>query len=255
MTVNREEFAEAYKRGDSYLTLCRDFGIKERVARRLTSSLGLLPRQPKPYRRAIPADFREVSQRLGITAARLHYNVAWDTIYRWCNDIGFRPDTKKPTATRPMKKVEVPADWADVAPTKYKIELSAIYNISVKMVDRLIKMTGIRSRLTAHEIARFRPQTRQVTNKTSSGYARHFKTFSYHSEMPRTAPQEAAQHLRRFYPNVHRCDIMMRVGSASTWGDEHGVPNHGKGFYRVMPVGVMTEVEMVLLAVQKGFTW
>lgn len=255
MKVDAEKFREAYLRGDNYIKLCEDFGITEREARKTAWSLGLPSRRPSRIRRLSPPDFVEVVNQIGITKARSHFNVAWDTIYRWCSELNIKPPARRPTKTRPPKVIEAPADWAEVAPTKYKVELSAHYGISSRMVDRLIETTGIRSRKTVHELAREKPAKDKGRGTTSLYWrgARHYQTFRYTTELPRSTPQQAAQFLRRKYANVHRADIILKEGSSKTWGDLRGVPNHGKGFYYVHPIGVISELDLVMLAVNHGF--
>lgn len=254
MKVDAEKFKEAYLRGDSYLKLCEDFGITERQARKTAWSMGLPSRRPSRIRRLAPPDFIEVVNRIGITNARNHFNVAWDTIYRWCSELNIKPPARRPTKTRPQKDIAVPNDWAEVAPTLYKVELAAHYGLSSRMVDRLIEKTGIRSRKTVHELARERPAKetrpgRPLCWRKTPG----FNTFRYSTELPRSTPQEAAQFLRRRYANVHRADIQMREGSSQTWGDVHGAKDRGRGQYYVHPIGIMSELDMVMLAVKHGF--
>lgn len=252
--VDVEEFRIAYERGDSYLKLRSDFDITERQARKIAWSLGLQSRRPHRVRRLVPADFPEVVNRLGITSARDHYKVAWDTIYRWCGETRIKPPARRATKTRPQKDVPVPADWAEVAPTKFKKELAVIYGLSSRMVDRLIEKTGVRSRKTVHEIASEKPATERRGKPMHWRKAgQHYQTFRYITEIPRSTPEQAASFLRRFYVNVHRADILLRAGSAKTWGDLHGAPKHGHGFYYVHPVGIISELDMVMLAVKHGF--
>lgn len=250
--VDPEKFREAYQRGDSYLTLCQDFGISERQARKVAWSLGL-SRRPSRLRRVAPPEFAEVVNQIGITKARDHFNVAWDTIYRWCGELNIKPPARRATKTRPLKDIAIPDDWAEVAPTKFKVELSAHYQISSRMVDRLIQKTGIRSRKTPHELARERPAKERRQRPACWRPGASYNVFRYAAEMPRTTPEQAAHYLRRFYANVHRADIRMREGSTETWGDVHGAADHGRGQYRVHPLGIMSELDMVMLAVKRGF--
>ncbi|OXE37495.1 MAG: hypothetical protein CGW95_01205 [Phenylobacterium zucineum] len=251
--IDAEAFRQAYERGDSYLKLCEDFGITERQARKAAWSLGLATRRPTRTRRIAPDDFPEVVNRLGITKARAHFDVAWDTIYRWCGELNIKPPARRPTKTRPRKDIEVPADWAEVAPTKFKVELSVHYGLSSRMIDRLIERTGIRSRKTVHELARERPSKEQHQRPLCWRPSGSFYTFRNGAELPRSTPEAAAQFLRRRYANVHRADIRMKEGSAETWGDRRGLPDHGKGQYYVHPVGVVSELDLVMLAVRHGF--
>ena len=253
MKVDADSFRKSYQRGDSYLKLCEDFGITERQARKMAWSLGLASRRPSRPRRLPPRDFIEVVNRLGITKARDHFVVAWDTIYRWCSELNIKPPARRATKTRPRKDLAVPDDWAQVAPTMFKAELAGHYGISSRMVDRLIEKSGIRSRKTVHELARERPAQPQPKRPPHWRSAAHYQTFRYITELPRSTPQQAATFLRRKYANVHRADILMRDGSSQTWGDVHGAADHGKGQYYVHPIGIISELDMVMLAVRHGF--
>jgi hypothetical protein len=135
----------------------------------------------------------------------------------------------------------------------FKVELAGHYGISSRMVDRLIEKTGVRSRKTVHELARERPQQPKRERPNHWKSAAHYQTFRYIAEMPRTTPAQAAQFLRQKFPNVHRADLLMRDGSTETWGDLHGAADHGKGQYYVHPIGIITELDMVMLAVKHGF--
>jgi ribosomal protein S13 len=252
MSVDTEKFRSAYQRGDSYMMLCEGFGITERQARKIAWSLGL-SRRPSRVRRIAPHDFTEVVNQIGITKARDHFNVAWDTIYRWCSELNIKPPARRATKTRPRKDITIPDDWADVAPTKFKVELASHYGISSRMVDRLIEKTGIRSRKTPHELARERPARERRPRPPCWRPGANYHVFRHAAELPRTTPEQAAHFLRRFYLNVHRADIRMREGSTETWGDVHGAKDHGKGQYHVHPLGIMSELDMVMLAVKRGF--
>jgi hypothetical protein len=251
--IDEEEFKRAYERGDSYMKLREDFGITERQARKLVWSLRLVTRKASQARRVAPKDFVKVVNRIGITKARLHFNVAWDTIYRWCGELNVKPPARRATKTRPRKDVEVPPDWKQVAPTKYKTELVAHYGLSWRMIERLIEKTGVRSRPTVHELARGKTAQERQKRPICWRKAGSLDAFRYSTELPRSTPQEAAQFLRRFHANVHRADIRMREGSKETWGDLHGAKDHGKGQYYVHPIGIMSELDMVMLAVKRGF--
>lgn len=253
MKVDAEKFRFAYLRGDNYLKLCEDFGITERQARKIAWSMGLPSRRPSRVRRLAPPEFVEVVNRLGVTKARHHFNIAWDTIYRWCSELNIKPPARRPTKTRPPKDVAIPADWEQIAPTMYKVELAAHYGLSSRMIDRLIEKTGTRSRKTVHELAREKPPKERRARPPCWRSAAHYQTFRYTTELPRSTPQQAAQFLRRIYANVHRADIQMREGSNQTWGDVHGATDHGKGQYYVHPVGIISELDLVMLAVKHGF--
>jgi hypothetical protein len=63
----------------------------------------------------------------------------------------------------------------------------------------------------------------------------------------------AASHLRRYYSNVHRCDIKVYENQSITWGFLHEVPNGGRGYYFVDGKGVLKQDEMLALAREHGF--
>lgn len=71
---------------------------------------------------------------------------------------------------------------------------------------------------------------------------------------PPDAVQGAAQYLRRHYPNVFPCSILIteyggeNKRTPQTWGDQHGLPEGGKGHYYVENVGVITNSALLELA-------
>ena len=139
-----------------------------------------------------------------------------------------------------------------------KRQLSALYGISRTAINNLIEATGVSAKVSARELvaaAKARGDYQPPRKAASPGGRRRWITpktyignFTAYSDIER-----AANHLRRFSPNVHRADIRMYEQKRDTWGDEYGVPNSGCGYYFVAGHGVVTNDEMVALARSKGF--
>lgn len=64
---------------------------------------------------------------------------------------------------------------------------------------------------------------------------------------------KACQLLRRHFPNVHRCDLRMMETKRTTWGDLHGLPDHGRDMFFVSGKGVLDRRQLLLLAINYGF--
>lgn len=77
---------------------------------------------------------------------------------------------------------------------------------------------------------------------------------SHRMERQENVYDYAANHLRRFYRNVHRADIKVYEHSKVTWGDLRDVPSGGKGYYFIDGKGVVTQDEMLSLACNHGFS-
>lgn len=74
------------------------------------------------------------------------------------------------------------------------------------------------------------------------------------SEHVETLHDRAASHLRRYYSNVHRCDIKVYEHQRITWGDLRQIPNSGVGYYFVDGKGIMAQEDMLALSREHGFT-
>ena len=238
--------------GASYQQLAFEFGVTHDAAAEARRRFRIPPRHYHG-KKSPPADLAEVVGAKGVTGARLHYSVGWSTLRRWIEDAGVPVDRTKRYGVQKPREVTVPADWAEIAPTMFKAQLAQHYGISHKTVNRIIEMSGVQSkRIVPKPKPAPKPKTKRQYHRgnwRNTGW-RVFN-HSHASTELRTMSTEAARFLRRFYPNVHRCDIQMREGSATTWGDEHGVPNRGKGWYRVGP-NTMTELDMVNHALARG---
>lgn len=77
------------------------------------------------------------------------------------------------------------------------------------------------------------------------------KTFT--SKIKTEAPV-AADYLRKYYSSVFRCDIKMYENKPGTWGDRHGLDDHGKNQYFVAGKGTMWIDELVELAQRHGLS-
>jgi hypothetical protein len=69
----------------------------------------------------------------------------------------------------------------------------------------------------------------------------------------------AVQHLRRHFPNVFRCDIVLtEMGgddrrTTVTWGDSQGLPAGGAGLHFIQNIGIVPNAVLPELARQHGW--
>ena len=203
-----------------------------------------------PPPREIPADFAEFIKTHAPTAAARKYKAGWNTIHKWARTVGV--DLKAVEVVKAGKPlanlIPVPADYAQIAAEKIRKDLYAHYNVTKLTVDRWIEETGIQP---LSRYARLVP-VRQKPEKIVKQYIQWKPVVSRSVDW--SSAGKAAEYLRRFFSNVHRCDIQLNVGSGRTWGDKHGVANHGKGFWNVDGKGVLTAEQVVCLAKEKGFS-
>lgn len=249
-----ERYREMYMAGATYQQLAFEFGVTYQSALELRRRKGMPEREnwTHPKRRTPPADLAEVIEKLGVTGARDHYTVGWATLRRWTLELGIKIDRTKRYKPVPVKKPLIPEDWAVNAPKMFRKELAAHYRMSTKTVNKIIGLTGIEAK---KKVAKPKPALKpkhQRTAKWTGWRLPGWRTITEGSPATtHSIAAEAARFLRSFYSNVHRCDILMREGSNVTWGDEHKVPNHGKGWYRVGPK-TMTEFDMINHALERG---
>jgi len=189
------------------------------------------PRPPRPtaaalagheaQRRPVPDDFAALAVKMSDRDLRLHYRAGQSTVARWRAATG---------ATRFLllgkPNLRMPGDFARIARGMSTGEAVRHFGRCATTIRRWFGYAGIAPRET--RAVAFRPVIRATLDPSVAS--------------------RAAQHLRRTFASVHRCDIKMRDRSAATWGSERGLPNRGRGLYFVSGRGVMTEQEMIALA-------
>lgn len=259
--IDREKFIQLYNDGVSYDELAATFGVSDRYARVFRDRLGLPRRRPGENRREVPEDFAKVVDQMGLSKARTHFCASWATVARWAKQLGIERTRHSCNKNRGTKVVEVPADWHKVAPTLYKTQLMTHYGISYLMVRRLLDITGVKSRPTAHDLV-LAGQPRKIRAKTKVKTPRRKGTGFFALQRLGTAlPSndnvdiygQAANYLRRHYQNIFRCDIKLYINQSTTYGDEHDVPNKGRDHYFVAGVGIVHKDELLTMAVKRGF--
>lgn len=232
--------------GATYRQLAFEFGFHPHNAIELRRRLALPAR--RKMGRGAPDDISQVIEQIGVSAARQHYSVGWSTLKRWIQQLNIKIDKNKRYKTE-VRGPKIPEDWAELAPTMCKMHLARHYRIAHKTVNKIIAATGIEPLKLERKPKPPKPKRALRRNWHNTAYRQfNHQNFTGQAE---TFTRQAATYLRRIYPNVHRCDILMRVGSSQTWGDVHGVPRKGKGYYRVGPL-IMTELEMINHALERG---
>lgn len=176
-------------------------------------------------RRPMPADFRERALTLSLSQLYRHYGAGHSTVARWVREANLRRNP------RPPRTVRMPADFAEAARGLTIAQAATMFNCHTSTARRWFVLVGVVPKDTRH--VTHRPVIRAELDATVAGCA--------------------AQHLRRFYQNVHRADLRLTEGSRKTWGDEKGLPDGGRGFFYVAGLGTMPDYEMIALARDHGF--
>ena len=134
-------------------------------------------------------------------------------------------------------KTPLPDDWYEVAPSMTHSQLVRHYGLSSDVVRRMIRESGVRTKKRVYRRSHV-PLRPGVEDRVVSPV------------------EEAANYLRRFYRNVFRCDLVVRDDSRGKvlWGDQHKLPNRGRGFYHVDNLGVLANNDVIALAIKKGWT-
>lgn len=256
--VDREAFIQAYNDGHSYDKLAEMFDVSDRYARQLRDRLNLPKRCPGDRMRGAPAGFVEFVNQNGMSAARNHFTAGWATLDRWAQETGLERRRKKPERTQPLKVPEVPANWHELAPTMFKYQLVDHYGISWLMLERLLALTGTRTRPTVHELAKAKPKPVKAPKQRGRRHSGIFHLQNLQTGFGANDNTDvyglAAQYLRRWYSNVYRCDIKLYINKSTTFGDENSLPNKGRDHYFVAGLGIITKSELMSLAVKRGFT-
>lgn len=203
-----------------------------------------------PIPREIPADFAEFIKTHAPTAAARKYKAGWNTIHKWARAVGI--DLKEVEIVKSGKpiahKIPVPVDYADIAKKYIRKEVYEHYHVTKLTVDRWIEETGIEPKSRYADLKPQRPARMKVIKQHVS-----WKPVSTRA-VDWSIAGKAADYLRRYFANVHRCDIQLNVGSGRTWGDKRGLQNHGKGFWNVDGKGILNAEQVVCLAREKGFS-
>jgi hypothetical protein len=100
-------------------------------------------------RRAMPADFPALANRLQGRALRQHYNAGRSAVTRWMSEAGITPPNSRSDAK------PVPPDFAEIAPGMTRRQLSLHYLAHANSVKRWIRLSGI-------EPATYRPPKREI---------------------------------------------------------------------------------------------
>lgn len=224
-----------------------------------------------------PADFAAVAAIHTTLTLQRHYSAGSSTIRRWLKESGGK--------TRPRGGVNArrgpPADFAAVAPGKTIPQIQEIYRCSDSMVSRWRKACGIITPSTVrrpipadfaehaayHSLrelaARYGVSRDTITRWGENGGIR-LKGRPLASKAapsiskagaPRTPPipaisgdaaSLAAQHLRRFFPNVYPAAILGPK-------ERKSLPGKGEGMWVVAGRGAIPADQMIALAETKGF--
>jgi hypothetical protein len=253
--VQATRFKELYMSGANNVQLSFEFDLSVANIKEAVRSLGLPPRR----RRDVPTDLEDTIRELGVDRAFRHYKCSKSTLARWVKETGIGDKVRQFGIDRQRKPLVIPADWHDIAPTMSIRQLSTHYRTSRARILSMIEQTGVTTKPSARQIAEDRRARGEIVPKKAAprgnggGLRRWFKPGRQSVGHPFSDVERAANHLRRFSPNVFRCDILMFENKKVTWGHEHGVPDGGRRHYFVSGHGVIPTEQMVELARSKGF--
>lgn len=143
----------------------------------------------------IPADFRSKVDRYSRKALERVYGVSWRTVRRWLREIQGIPCRHR------IDKRLLPDDFAKLAPTMTKAELGRHYGVHIDIIYRWMRETGAEPKRYSRPKRPVRePVVHSFTVKRGPGRPPSVKRATQRAGQE----EDAAQHLRRFYPWVHR---------------------------------------------------
>lgn len=227
---------EMFKQGLTSYRVSVELGISSSTAIKWQDAMGYGPERRKPgaRKREAPADLREMAELL-VSLQRIcdHYRTSDSTARRWLAEKGIVLKTKAPKDAR----LPTPEGWEE-ASTMTKSEIARRWNLSPKVIERLIRETGVTPRRSpkATDLASVMGKANRVQVQRSL-----------------TTIEHAANHLRRIYPNVHRADIPVFENRNTTWGELHRVPKRGAGYYFVSGLGALPVENMLAVAEKHGW--
>lgn len=175
----------------------------------------------------VPPDFAETAARLvSRKALTRHYGKGKETIIAWMDAVGLPQQVRK--ERRPC-----PDDFAALAPTMTKAEIGRHFKADNVMVNRWLAETRTEAiPADQSDILRRAWQHRRPAYRVTPDVSRHTPALAGREEA-------AAQHLRRFYPQVCHCN------------ERGGADPKGK-FWRCGNA-VVDGAELVERAERKGF--
>lgn len=235
----RQKALQMFREGSSTNKVAETLEISFSTASRWQDDMGLghMREGNKSCNRKRPApdDLLEQVQIHG-SLQRLvrHYRSSDEVVRRWLKEQNITLRTLAPKDA----KIPVPDDWHEAA-NLTRTEIRRRWNLSPKVMDRLLEETGVIPR---------KAQRYDLMNVM--GKARRTQVQAGLSMI-----QHAANHLRRKgFSNVHRADLILRENHKTTWGSAHGLPNGGEDFYYVSGHGPMPTEAMVALAAKHGWS-
>lgn len=213
-TLPARRVAMHYRVGHRTITRwCRETG----------TVIALKPRGP-----AIPADFAEIALTLTRPELCARYAAPVWVVARWLTDTGITPKRAVPIPP-PPKRRELPTDFAAVAPTMTRQQLSTRYIASTEIIRRWCEEAGVTPRVPT-------PPAHRGT----------VVAIAQRTERDASLAGLAADHLRRSYSNIFRADILPER-------ERRHLPDKGKGLFVVSGKGAMTPAALIDLAKAKGF--
>lgn len=204
----KETRAHFHMGADRFRVCCEALGIADRITKRR----GNLSRLPRP----MPADFARNAVVETNEELEKRYHAGPNLVTRWRRQSGVIRET-------PRRGGGVPDDWPRLAPTRYASELAVIFRTSPSTIARWSAKTGISPKKGRV------PMTPMAVPQIDPGVT-----------------AQAAHHLRRFFPNVYRADIL-------PLRERRALPRQGVGLIVVAGRGALSAAEIVKLAVSHGF--
>jgi hypothetical protein len=238
-------------------------GVAEKTISCARTRLGISKKGGRTPEVRVPDGFAARAGRVPDRTVGAEFGVSIATALRWRKALGIskyrRPKAEKPAKAKLLPRGgslghPVPDDFTRLAPTLNLMALAKHYGRDRKTIYRWAKLTGVYPKMHRRDPRQMahRPPEQRVSRRP--GRARKPVEFARTKPVagrmvlpaaPRQAPQragreeEAAQHLRRHYPIVCRCN-------------ERGGADQ-KGELWLVGSAVLTPAEMLERAKRKGF--
>lgn len=211
------------------LALMRHYRAGIETVRRWCAEAKVRPIPAKRASRKPPADFADIAPTMSIIQLKRRYKTGGDTILRWASETGVEPRR----GTFKVKR-DVPADFAERCAEMRLFQLREHYSATAPTLKRWMAETGARPLVHQKQPPAPKPRPRSEHIRLPGN------PLSRIPERDISREGQAAEHLRRWFPNVHRCD---EKGQFSLKGK----------FWRCGMSDPLTGPELIEKAKRKGF--
>lgn len=223
--------------------------------------------------RTLPDGFSAYALAHKVKDTRAHFRISNETFRRWAAEAGVMDTISRRNKTLPLVR-HVPPEFTTFAPIETNAALAARFNASEPLISRwrretatpaparVVALKGPPPGFAAIVATMFRYQAAKhfgvgdtVLARWASETNARFRPWRRFNPTINAAPisgpdvsvlGQAAHHLRRFFPNVYKAEILPPLQRAK-------LPDHGKGMFIVGARGALPAAEVIALAKAKGF--